>query len=112
MNGSAPPSSLTLICVQAKIIPILEKHQDFANEIAEKLREQEVDVEIDARNEKIGYRIREAQLEKVPYMLGIGDKELENGAVAVRSRKEGDLGAMSVEDFIKKITEEIKSRAI
>ncbi len=98
--------------VQAKIIPILEKHQDFANEIAEKLREQEVDVEIDARNEKIGYRIREAQLEKVPYMLVIGDKELENGAVAVRSRKEGDLGAMSVEDFIKKITEEIKSRAI
>ncbi len=98
--------------VQAKIIPILEKHQDFANEVAEKLREHEVDVEIDSRNEKIGYRIREAQLEKVPYMLVIGDKELENGAVAVRSRKEGDLGTMSVDDFVAKILEEIKTRAI
>jgi threonyl-tRNA synthetase len=97
--------------VQAKIIPLLEKHQDFANEIAEKLRDLDVDVEIDARNEKIGYRIREAQLEKVPYMLVIGDKELETGSVSVRSRKDGDLGTMSVDDFIKKITEEIRTRA-
>jgi len=97
--------------VQAKIIPLLEKHQDFANEIVEKLRDLDVDVEIDARNEKIGYRIREAQLEKVPYMLVIGDKELETGSVSVRSRKDGDLGTMSVDDFIKKITEEIRTRA-
>jgi threonyl-tRNA synthetase len=97
--------------VQAKIIPIMDKHQAFANEIADKLREQEVDVEIDSRNEKIGYRIREAQLEKVPYMLVIGDKELENRNVSVRSRKDGDLGSMSVDAFIARIAEEIKTRA-
>ncbi|MGI6084542.1 MAG: threonine--tRNA ligase [Acetivibrionales bacterium] len=97
--------------VQAKIIPILEKHHDFAQKVAEKLKEHEIDVEIDSRNEKIGYKIREAQLEKIPYMLVIGDKEFESGSVAVRSRKDGDLGTMSVDDFIKKILEEIRIRA-
>ena len=73
--------------VQAKIIPILDKHHDFARKVADKLRDQDVYVEVDDRNEKIGFKIREAQLEKVPYMLVIGDKELERESVAVRSRK-------------------------
>lgn len=98
--------------VQAKIIPILDKHHEFAKKVAAKLKEQDVDIEIDYRNEKIGYKIREARLEKVPYMLVIGDKEFENNAVAVRSRKDGDLGTMSVDAFVEKIVEEIKTRAI
>ncbi len=97
--------------VQAKIIPILEKHHDFAQKVADKLREYEIDVEIDDRNEKIGYKIREAQLEKIPYMLVIGDKEFENESVAVRSRKDGDLGTMTVDAFVEKIVEEIRTRA-
>ncbi len=97
--------------VQAKIIPILDKHHDFAQKVADKLREQDIDVEIDTRNEKIGYKIREAQLEKIPYMLVIGDKEFESESVAVRSRKDGDLGTMTVDAFVEKIVEEIRTRA-
>ncbi len=97
--------------VQAKILPILEKHFPYVNELQKKLQAAGVRVEADLRNEKIGYKIREAQMEKVPYMLVIGDKEMENGAVAVRSRKEGDLGAMPIDDFVQKIVEEIRTRA-
>jgi len=97
--------------VQAKILPIIDKQQDYANNLAAMLRKLGVRVEVDARNEKIGYKIREAQLEKVPYMLVVGDKEMENSQVAVRSRKEGDLGAMDVNAFIQKLTEEIAARA-
>ncbi len=97
--------------VQAKILPILEKHFPYVNEIQKKLQAAGVRVEVDLRNEKIGYKIREAQMEKVPYMLVIGDKEMENGAVAVRSRKEGDLGAMPIDDFVQKIVVEISTRA-
>ena len=67
---------------------------------------------MDDRSEKIGYKIREAQLEKVPYMLVIGDKDIENGAVSVRDRKEGDLGSMPIDDFVKQITEEVASKVI
>ena len=66
---------------------------------------------MDLRNEKIGYKIREAQLEKTPYMLVIGDKELENKAVAVRSRKDGDLGSMALNDFVNKIVDEVETKA-
>jgi threonyl-tRNA synthetase len=97
--------------VQAKIIPILEKHHDFAQKVADKLKEHDVDVEIDNRNEKIGFKIREAQLEKIPYMLVIGDKEFESESVAVRSRKDGDLGTMTVDSFVEKIVEEIRTRS-
>ena len=96
--------------VQAKILPLTDKHVAYAERVAEALRDRDVDVEIDARNEKIGYKIREAQLEKVPYMLVIGDKELESGAVAVRSRREGDLGAMELDAFVARISDEIKNR--
>ena len=79
--------------------------------MAEKLGELNVRVETDLRNEKIGYKIREAQMQKIPYMLVIGDKEAESGNVAVRTRNGEDLGAMSLEDFSAKITDEIKNRA-
>lgn len=96
--------------VQAKLLPILDKHHDFAQKVAEKLKEHDVDVEVDTRNEKIGFKIREARLEKVPYMLVIGDKEVENNTVAVRSRKDGELGAIEVDTFVKRIVEEIRTR--
>jgi len=95
--------------VQVKILPIADAHCDYAYEIKKKFEAQGIRVELDDRNEKIGYKIREAQLEKVPYMLVIGDKEIENNAVGVRSRKDGDIGAMPVEEFIEKIEKEIKN---
>ncbi|HEX2924760.1 MAG TPA: threonine--tRNA ligase [Ruminiclostridium sp.] len=102
----------TWLCpVQAKILPLVDKHHDFAQKVAQMLRDKGVKVEVDTRNEKIGYKIREAQMEKIPYMLVIGDKEMENNAVAVRSRKDGDLGAMAAEQFVEKIVEEIRTRA-
>jgi len=97
--------------VQVKILPLLDSHHEYANKIAERLKQLDVYVEVDLRNEKIGYNIREAQLEKVPYMLVIGNKEVETGTVAVRSRKDGDLGAMDVDAFISKLMEEIRTKA-
>ena len=97
--------------VQAKILPIVDKHHDYAQQVARKLQDAGIRVEVDYRNEKIGYKIREAQMEKVPYMLVLGDKEAENNQVAVRSRKDGDLGPMPLDDFIAKITEEIRTKA-
>lgn len=97
--------------VQVKVLPLIDKHHQFANEVKEALEAKGIRVEVDLRNEKIGYKIREAQLEKTPYMLVIGDKELENRAVAVRSRKEGDLGAMVLNDFVNKIVDEVESKA-
>ncbi len=97
--------------VQVKILPLVDKHHDYAYEVKKLLEQQDIRVEVDTRNEKIGYKIREAQMEKTPYMLVIGDKEMENNAVAVRSRKEGDLGALAVQDFVNKIVEEVKTKA-
>ncbi len=99
--------------VQIKILPIsTEKHAEYANKLAEKLDELGFRVEVDDRNEKIGYKIREAQVQKVPYMLVIGDKEIEEGTVGVRNRKDGDLGAMKLEDFIAKAKEEVDTKAL
>ena len=95
--------------VQVKILPIADAHVEYANKVKEELQKVGIRVELDDRQEKIGYKIREAQLQKVPYMLVIGDKEIENGAVGVRSRKEGDIGAQKLEDFISKIKEEIEN---
>jgi len=96
--------------VQAKLLPITDAHKEYAREYAKVLRENGVLVEVDDRNEKIGYKIREAQLEKVPYMLIIGEKEVETGTVSVRSRRAGDLGQVTKEEFITNITEEIKNK--
>ena len=97
--------------VQAKILPISERQLDRCREILKELRAAGLRVELDERSEKIGYKIREAQLEKVPYMLIVGDKEAEAGTVSVRSRKEGDLGAIPTDIFIKMAQREIETKA-
>ena len=97
--------------VQVKLLPIADAHNDYANEVKAKLEDVGIRVEVDDRNEKIGYKIREAQLQKIPYMLVLGDKEKEAGTVGVRSRKDGDIGAMDVDEFIAKVVEEIDTFA-
>ena len=79
---------------------------DYAKEVVSSLASQNLRVELDDRSEKIGYKIREAQLQKIPYMLIIGDKEVENEQIGVRSRSDGDIGAMKLNDFIEKIKSE------
>lgn len=96
---------------QVKVLTITERCDDWAREVESQLRAQGIRAEVDLRNEKIGFKIREAQVEKAPYMLVIGDKEVEDRTVAVRSRKEGDLGAVSPSDIIAKIVEEIRTKA-
>lgn len=97
--------------VQVKLLPIADRHLDYVYDVKKQLEENGIiRVEIDDRSEKIGYKIREAQLEKVPYMLIIGDKDIENDAVSVRSRSEGDQGSMGVTEFIEKIKEEIETK--
>ena len=97
--------------VQARVMPITDRAADYARQLAERLDQEGVRVDTDLRNEKIGYKIREAQMQKLPYMLVVGDKEAEAGTVSVRTRGGVDLGAMPVDDFIAKIKEEIKTRA-
>ncbi|MBR2488913.1 MAG: threonine--tRNA ligase [Clostridia bacterium] len=98
---------------QVKILPIADRHLDYAYDIKKQMEAKGMRVELDDRNEKIGYKIREARLQKVPYMLIIGDSEVENNAVSVRRRGEdGDLGAMPAEDFIKLAVEEIETKKI
>ena len=101
---------LWLSPVQVKVMPITDRTADYAKAVAEKLGAAGVRVETDLRNEKIGYKIREAQLHKLPYMLVVGDREAESGAVAVRTRGGEDLGAMPLDAFIERVTGEIKSR--
>lgn len=97
--------------VQVKILTISDKQKEYADELVKQFMKEGIRAELDDREEKIGYKIREAQLQKIPYMLIIGDKEVQANAVGVRSRKDGDIGAMSVEDFINKTEEEIKTFA-
>ena len=96
---------------QVTLLPISDAQHAYAKDIAEKLRQKGVRAQVDERNEKIGYKIREAQLDKVPYMLVVGGKEAEAGTLAVRSRKDGDLGSMSYPEFETKLLEEIDSKA-
>mgnify|MGYP002541892521 FL=1 len=96
--------------VQVKLLPITDGQKEYAREFALELQKSGIRFEVDDRNEKIGYKIREAQLEKVPYMLIIGEKETETGSVSVRSRKDGDLGQMEKAEFIEKILQEIKDK--
>lgn len=98
--------------VQVKLLAVADRHLDYVYEIKKALEEKGMRVEVDGRSEKIGYKIREAQLEKVPYMFIIGDKDIEAQTVSVRHRKEGDLGAMKLEQFIEMAVEEIETKAI
>ena len=101
---------LWLAPVQVVVMPITDRTRDYAKSVADKLASAGYRTETDLRNEKIGYKIREAQMQKVPYMLVLGDKEAEAGLVTVRKRGEGDLGAMELEGFVGKISEEAKAR--
>lgn len=104
---------LWLAPVQIKLLPIADRHLDYMYEIKKKLADAGIDrVEVDDRSEKLGYKLREAQLEKVPYMLVAGDKDIENGVISVRSRKNGDMGAMTIDEFIKMATEEIETKKL
>ncbi|KNF07942.1 threonine--tRNA ligase ThrS [Gottschalkia purinilytica] len=96
--------------VQVSVLPISDKYNDYAYEVKKKLENQGVRVEIDSRSEKIGYKIREAQMAKTPYMLIVGEKEVENGEVSVRDREEGDIGSIKVEDFVSRIVKEIEEK--
>ena len=96
--------------VQVKILPISEKHVEYANQLAKQMRHDYVRVEVDDRNEKIGYKIRQAQMEKVPYMLVVGDKEMEDNSVNVRKHGGDELGTVPFEEFFNSIKIEIKER--
>lgn len=98
--------------VQVKLLSITDRVFDRIKEIQQSLQDEGIRVESDIRNEKIGYKIREAQMERIPYMLVLGDKELESGQVAVRSRREGDIGKMELEDFIRMLKDEILTKRI
>ncbi len=96
--------------VQVQILPIVDKHFEYAKKLKEQMQSKGIRVEVDTRNEKIGYKIREAQLSKVPYMLVIGDKEIESEEVAVRSRDKGELGTVAVQSFIEDLVKEIEEK--
>jgi threonyl-tRNA synthetase len=98
--------------VQATVIPIAARHQPYAGQLFDRLASAGLRVELDDRNEKMGYKIREAQARKVPFMLVVGDKEAQSGQVSVRSRSEGDKGAQSVESFVATITGYIEARSV
>ena len=96
--------------VQVKILPITDNQHEYAYKVKEELQAKGIRVEVDDRNEKTGYKIREAQLQKIPYMLIVGEKEVEGNTVSIRSREEGDIGAKSVDEFIKEILEKIDNK--
>ena len=97
--------------VQVKVMPIAEAFSDYAGKVCENLTAAGLRAEIDTRNEKIGYKIREAQLQKIPYMIVVGEKEMQDGNISVRGRKDGSLGAMSLDAFKEKALKEVKTKA-
>jgi threonyl-tRNA synthetase len=103
---------LWLAPVQVKLLPIADRHLDYLYEVKKQLENKGFRCEVDDRSEKIGYKIREAQLEKVPYMVVVGDKDIENNTISIRKRKEGDLGAMTVEQFLEKIVPDRDNKVI
>ena len=102
---------LWLAPTQVIVMPITDRTKDYAQSVADQLKDAGFRVETDFRAEKIGYKIREAQMQKIPYMLVLGDKEAEVGQVTVRNRAEGDIGAMTLDEFMERITEEKQNRA-
>ena len=103
---------LWLAPVQVKLLPIADRHLDYLYEVKKQLEDKGFRCEVDDRSEKIGYKIREAQLEKVPYMVVVGDKDIEYNTISIRKRKEGDLGAMTVEQFLEKIVPDRDNKVI
>ncbi|MNI29848.1 Threonine--tRNA ligase 2 [compost metagenome] len=108
-SGAFP---LWLSPVQAKILPVSENYVDYALQVKKQLEDAGIRAEIDVRNEKLGYKIREAQLEKAPYMLVVGENEKNTGSVAVRKRERGDLGTKSIPDMIERMLAEIQNKML
>jgi threonyl-tRNA synthetase len=102
---------LWLAPVQVVVIPISERHHEYARQVARRLADAGLRVDVDDRNEKMGFKIRESQTQKIPYMLVVGDKESQSGQVAVRNRFLGDEGAQPLEGFLEKIEGFVKTRA-
>ena len=102
---------LWLAPVQVKVLPVTERAHEYARELAQKMENMGLRVESDCRSEKLGYKIREAQMQKIPYMLVVGDRDMENGTVSVRTRKGDDLGAMTPDEFLAKCQAEIASKS-
>ena len=98
--------------VQVRVLSIADRHSEHASDIRSRLAKEGFRVELDIRQEKIGLKIREAQLQKVPYMLVIGDREVENETVAVRTRTSGDQGARSINEFIETLQDEVHKKSI
>src|SRR5690606_14551555 len=109
LAGAFPTS---LAPVQARVMPVVINYFEYVYGVAEKLKRMGIRVEVDSRNEKVGYKIRDAQLQKIPYMLVVGEKEAASGTVAVRHRSRGDLGAQDVEAFGRAVADEIARRAL
>jgi threonyl-tRNA synthetase len=97
---------------QVVIIPVSQNFSDYAEKIEAKLKEKNIKVSVDARNEKIGYKIRESETQKIPYMLIVGEKEVESETISIRKHKEGDLGTFKIEEFISNITTEIENLSV
>ena len=97
--------------MQVKLLTVTDRAISYGKELRNRLEEAGIRVELDSRNEKIGYKIREAQVQKIPYMLVLGDKEVDNKTVAVRKRGAGDLGAMGVTELISQVVKEIQDKA-
>ena len=98
--------------VQATVLPIADRHLAYARDVAAELDKAGLRVEVDDRQEKVNYKIREAQLQKVPYMLVVGDREAAERQVAVRSRAKGDLGARALDQFVTDALAEVRSKAL
>jgi threonyl-tRNA synthetase len=96
--------------IQARLVPITERHHEYANSLAQQLKKAGIRVDVDARSVKMGYKIREGQLQKIPYLLVVGDKEVESHTVSIRRRKEGDVGSQGVDEFITQLTRVIAER--
>ena len=94
------------------VLPISDKHSEYARKVLGELRAGKLRADIDERNEKVNAKIREAQLAKIPYMLVIGDREAESGAVSVRHRKQADLGAKPVDEFVAMISQQVAERTL
>jgi threonyl-tRNA synthetase len=95
---------------QATVIPVVGDFADYAAEVVNKMKAAGIRAELDDRNEKLGYRIREAQMSKVPYMIVVGDEEMQSGSVTVRARIEGEGGKFTVDEFIAKLKNEIETK--
>ena len=103
---------LWLAPVQVQLIPVSDAHDAFTKEIAAKLEEAGIRVEIDFRDEKIGYRIREAQMQKIPYMLVIGDKEVESGRLSIRNRDTGEQETLKIDEFKYRLAQNIAKKSL